>query len=581
MSMSLKRFRADGDDDEENRASQPPYTLDGPTMPTPSVVHSDGDFDLQAGPMWSVRVASLSPAHLEAHLKDLTCEPNKGKKHVAGKVPKTFRIGHVGTGRLFMPPWYAKMAFPKTVPVSSTLTRGVGMRDEVVFSGALRAHPPQQQAALRYQEWLKEQLASQSPTSCIVSLPCGYGKTVWFLAVAAALKRVTLVLAHTIALVDQWIEEARRFLTGVRVGYVKDGAMRVDGVDIVVASVQSLRSHINSDAPYVRTLFERVGTVCMDEGHHAVAGTFWEVMSQCPALYRFVLTATPRRKDGLLPQLQWIAGPVIFRAFRRVDEVHVVCVEYVTTEVVEIYRRRMLDNAGMVTALCENELRTAMAVELACHLVTTQQRRIVIVTPRVEHIHVLADAITAKLAAAGILPRQVDMFRYDKYTVRKTKRKDETAAEAEARYLTAKYAWEDSGPHGKMERVTAPLVGRVLAGMETFERETQYEGLVVVASPNIMEEGVSYKQWDTLLDLNNSSDAEQVVGRILRECPTKKVPLIIDFWVAVSLFQGLFWKRFGYYRDEDFSRQCVKASNVREVLSVIDWSKFNINVAAK
>jgi len=50
-----------------------------------------------------------------------------------------------------------------------------------------------------------------------------------------------------IALVDQWMEEARAFLPGVRVGYIKDGIMRVEGVDIIVASVQSLRSHICSD----------------------------------------------------------------------------------------------------------------------------------------------------------------------------------------------------------------------------------------------------------------------------------------------------------------------------------------------
>ena len=65
----------------------------------------------------------------------------------------------------------------------------------------------------------------------------------------------------------------------------------------------------------------------MDEGHHAVASTFAHVFNAIPARFRLVLTATPRRKDKLLPQLQMLAGPVVFRAFRQVKEVFVVALE--------------------------------------------------------------------------------------------------------------------------------------------------------------------------------------------------------------------------------------------------------------
>jgi hypothetical protein len=550
------------------------FCFDGPEMRAPSVIHLESTdvYDLEVNATWSVRASALSAADVAKHLADLTCEPNKDKAARQGKAaPKTFPIGAVLAGRLVMPPWYAKLAFPNAPHARVLLTRGEAMREGVTFGGTLRSHPPQQQAAARYLEWIA---ANMPCTSCIVTLPCGYGKTVWLLAMAAALGRVTLVLAHTIALVDQWIEEARQFLPGVRVGYIKDGTSRVDGVDIIIASVQSLRSHITGKQAYIPTLLARVGTLCMDEGHHAVASTFWEVMSQVPALYRFVLTATPRRKDGLLPQLQWITGPVIFRAFRQVDDVHAVCVEYMSEAHVEIKRYKMLDNASMVTALCEDDLRSSIAVELAVHLVRTQNRRIVIVTPRVEHIHRLADMLTPRLAEF-CEPREVDMFVHDKCKIRKTKLKSETPEQSLERFTAAKVAWEDSGPHGHVERVKAPLVGKVLAGMDTMDRETQYEGVVVIASPGIMEEGVSYKQWDTLLDLNNSSDAEQVVGRVLRECPTKKVPLIIDVWIALSLFNGLFWKRHGYYRDEEFSRRSIQVRVPGDVVPALDWEKYN------
>ena len=569
MLPEKKKARLETEDDA------PGFTFDGPEMKTPSLVHTDGALalDLDMGSMWSVSAAALSRDAIATHLKDLTCEPNKEKATGFGK-PKTFQIGALRSSRLLVPPWYGKMAFPAAVAAQVSLTRGESMRDGVEFGGTLRSHPPQQQAAERYLSWLPENIGM----SCILSLPCGYGKTVLFLALAASLGRVTLVLAHTIALVDQWIEETRAFLPGSLVGYIKDGVARVDGVDVIVASVQSLRSHMSSKTPYVASLLARVGTVCMDEGHHAVAGTFWEVMSQCPALYRFVLTATPRRKDGLMTQLQWIAGPVIFKAMRKVDDVHVVSLEYVSDAHEEIRRGKLkvLDNAAMVTALTTDGNRTRIAVELACDLIHTQGRRVVIVTPRVEHIHEIADVLQARLAALGCTQRVVDMFVPERCKLRRGKPKaGETAEQCETRHIAALHAWEDSGPHGSVQQITAPLVGRVLAGMTKLERDTQYEGLAVVASPNIMEEGVSYKQWDTLIDLNNSSDAEQVVGRILRECATKKIPLIIDFWINLSLFGALYWKRKKYYTDEDFSRRAIKVAAPEELATVLDWKIYN------
>ena len=301
-------------------------------------------------------------------------------------------------------------------------------------------------------------------------------------------------------------------------------------------------------------------------------------MSQCPALYRFVLTATPRRKDGLMTQLQWIAGPVIFKAVRKVDDVHVVALEYVSDAHTEIRRGKMkvLDNAAMVTALTADVNRTQIAVELACDLIHTQGRRVVIVTPRVEHIHEIADALTARLQALACTRRVVDMFVPQRCKLRRGKAKaGESAEQSEARHVAALHAWEDSGPHGAVEKVTAPLVGRVLAGMTKLERDTQYEGLAVVASPNIMEEGVSYKQWDTLIDLNNSSDAEQVVGRILRECATKKIPLIIDVWINLSLFGALYWKRRKYYTDEAFSRRAIRVMKPEDLKTALDWACYN------
>lgn len=620
----------DADEDEEDGTpTRPPFELRGPPMkqPPPAGVANAAALDLRTGPMWSVAAAALEPAALLAHIAALTCVPRErgGVRRTAAQTAKlTFFIGRVVGARLVMPPWYARLAFvapyeddaddgavsEKTKPrkrtrgsgsgassgsgagsgagagagagsgsakrLPSGLTRGEAMRVGVTFAGKLFVHPPQQQALKRYIEWLG---AHTDCPSCVVSLPCGYGKTVWFLALAHALQRVTLVLTHKLPLVDQWVNEARAFLPGARVGYVTADDARVDGVDVIVASIHSLRSHIEKRKPYVDVLFARVGLVCLDEGHHAVASTFASVLAVVPAQYRVVLTATPRRKDGLLPQLQWVAGPVIFQAFRRVGEVHVLALQYedVGGRHPELRRGKVLLNASMVTALTEDAVRTELAVAVITMLATQQRRRVLVVTPRVEHVHVLAASIAAQLELephATDLARRVSIFVPDA----RPKRPRGRARPDDAAWAATLHAWEDSGPHGAATEMDAPLVGCVLQGMSGVERALAYEGCVVVTTSQMMEEGISYKQWDTLVDLDNTSDPEQVVGRILRACENKRVPLIVDMWIDVSLFRGLFWKRWRMYKAEGFTCRRMRASCAADALADANmpvWEHYN------
>ncbi len=558
------------------KPEKPKFVTEGdyaPRPPAPPVTYPDYKGDLWLGALWSVPVAAVPAGDLDKHLRALTCEPNKGKKqYTFGAVQQKFHIGYVFGTRLYMPCWYARQVYPNTPPTRNAYTRGAAMRAEVRFAGKIFSHPPQQQAVQAYHAHIK---ANPLCSGCIVSLPCGYGKTVWFLYVAALLKRVTLVLVHKLPLVDQWIEEARRFMPACRAGYITADARRIEGVDIIVASTQSLFSHIEKKEPYVTRLFELVGLVCMDEGHHAVASTFSRVFNACPALYRIVLTATPRRKDGLMPQLQLMAGPVIFRAFRQVGEVHVVNLEYVTDAHPELYRGKMLQSAEMVNRLSKDDVRNDMACEVM-RLLVAQGRRILVVTPRVEQIHVLANAMRRILAPhTAALVRKVRMFVKDKAPPKRRRRKTETPEEAARLADEARWAWEDSGPHGSFQDFDTPLVGTVMSGMAQLERELQYEATVVIATSDMMDEGISYKQWDTLLDMDNMADCEQVDGRIFRTCPEKKVPLVVDVWIAGGMFGGLFWKRHAYYKQEGFSRHFLKAGCATELPEPTYWDAFD------
>ena len=541
--------------------------LTTPDVPRPKTIFRELRIAVKATAMWGVQIADLPDGALPKLLTELTCIPNERHlKKTPWRKPVTFCLGVVdkGTHVLWLPPWYACQVFPNAT-VTLALHMGRPMQASVAFTGVLRDHPPQKQAAATYLKWIASHRATPS---CILSLPCGYGKTVLCISLLTALKRCALVLAHTNALVDQWLEELRRFMSpDARLGFIKEsGSVVFQDCDVVVASLASLLSHKRAGAPYLAEFLPQVGTVVLDEGHHAVAATFWEVLGMVPAAFRIVLTATPRRRDGLTNQLSWVTGPVVFRVKRTTGTAHVVHVQYTGLghEDLPASKRHV-----MVQRLCADPVRTQLAVAIAAYLVLTQHRRVVIVTHLCEHVDQLTRDADAALRAARVPPREASVFHGESF--RKPRRKPGMSdAEDAAITLQARMQWEATAPHGVHKVIEVPLAAAVRTGCSTLERDTAFEAHVVVATFPMLAEGVSYKQWDTLIDLGNTPDCEQVVGRILRECATKRVPLVVDFWMDIGLFKGTHWSRVKYYTQERFRQKSIEAASA----AVLDWSMW-------
>lgn len=578
---------AAGSAEADDHASEPmeDYSGDFTTVVTPLKpvfkIHL-GDaaaWDLEVGPLWSVATASLSSTDVTGHCQALTCTPNKGKKDSGFGPPKPFHIGFVNGDRLFMPPHYAAAAFPHASVVHQSLTNGEAMRDEAVFTGSLwKTYPPQQVALDTWAGWRS---ANPRCSPSMISLPCGHGKSVICLAIATTqVRRVTLVLAHMRGLVDQWIEEARRYVPGARVGYIKADDLRIEGVDIIIASVQSLKSHIDKGAPYLDRLFQRVGFTILDEAHHGVASTFQYVMAHIPCKDRLAVTATPRRQDQLFDELQYIFGPVVFRSFRRPGDGQVLMLKYNSPVLKEHVVWGRLRKDLMENDLVGDAARTEVGVAMAVKLVLEQGRRVLIVTPRAAHVEELHARATELLQPhAATLRRTVSLFVQDPKPKKRRRRKDETEEEAAALAQQEMYAWLDSGPHGTVTTVDAPLCGLVQSDMDPATRKLNYEGRIVVATSDIMQEGISYNDWDTLLDMDDSQDPEQLVGRIQR-AGDKRVPLVIDMWSPVSLYIAIKNKRLAFYKGEQF-RLHYKEMSVKEDMPDDDfWKQFDRKAAA-
>lgn len=565
------------------------FTTEYDPLPAPATIFTGVKVPVVVGPTWAINIRHLPPTILAAVQADLQYEPNaakaaKARKKAPYRKRNLFTLAYTHAGVLHMPPWYASMAFPDAVITKTILTRGEPMHPDVEFTGTLRMHPPQIPAADTYFEWLG---AHKHTPSAILCMPCGYGKTVLTLGIAGALKRVTLVLAHTGLLVGQWLTEIKRFMPNARVGCIKrDGNVQVRDKDIIVASLASIRIHIEANAEYLQYLLPRVGLVVLDEGHHAVAATFWKVLSSIPAAYRLVMTATPRRRDGLLKQLLWVAGPIVFRAFRKIGEVHVVHLNFKSKSPAPIMNRDgTLAYSEMLKLLTGNVKRTEVAVAIAAHLVKTQNRKVLILTPHTKHVEELGEMLNVAIAATGVPNRRPRLFIKEKFKAPRRKPIPKTCSESERKALIqahaelvqeAREAWEACGPHGKWEEMEVPLVEIIREGDDENIREIKYESNVIVATGLLMSEGVSIPPLDTLILLENDKYPEQSVGRLLRDCPGKRVPLVVDLWVAWMGFAGAHRERTtSFYEPQRLTNHYTACTGVADAPPPEYWLPFN------
>jgi superfamily II DNA or RNA helicase len=138
--------------------------------------------------------------------------------------------------------------------------------------------------------------------------PPGTGKTVVGTHLVASRGRSTLVLVHRTQLLDQWRTQLSIFLDlkAKDIGQIGGGKHKVTG-RVDVAMIQSL---VRRDE--VKDLVASYGHVIVDECHHIPAVSFERVMREVRARHITGLTATPQRRDGHHPILQFHLGPVRF-----------------------------------------------------------------------------------------------------------------------------------------------------------------------------------------------------------------------------------------------------------------------------
>lgn len=182
----------------------------------------------------------------------------------------------------------------------------------------------------------------------VLTLPCGYGKTVCALAIAAHFRVRTMIVVHKEFLADQWIERIHQFFgSDVKIGRVQGPVCDVENCDFVIALIQTM-----SQRDFDKGTFDTIGCLIVDEAHHICARAFSQFLFKLCPRHTYGLSATPDRKDGLTRLLYWFLGPQFYAIERTSNDAKVVNINY-NGPFCEVLTTRFgkLNLSGMITDL--------------------------------------------------------------------------------------------------------------------------------------------------------------------------------------------------------------------------------------
>ena len=338
----------------------------------------------------------------------------------------------------------------------------------------------------------------------VVSLACGYGKTVMTLhRLVAGRKLPALVVVHTETLLAQWREEILTH-TDIRpdeIGLLQGSTIDIEGKPITLAMLNSVA--LKEYPEWVYSHFRRV---VFDEVHKCGAEKLGMAVSKFPG-ERFGLSATWERKDGLHAVYLNHIGPVLYEDVR--DELTPLL--YMVPTGVRMAERRFgrmkatIVKALLVNRLSQHEGRNRLILRYVQQALDVG-RTILVLGERREHLQWLYD--NTEEPAKGLL-----------MGIKATSKKRKAEATAERLRVTK-------------------------------------ESRVMYAIPLVADTGFSRRDLDTVIILFPFSDPgrlRQTIGRALRELHGKKTPKVLVMVDDIEVPKEP--KRrsgvFGYQRQEE------------------------------
>ena len=228
----------------------------------------------------------------------------------------------------------------------------------------------------------------------VIVMPCGSGKTQTALEIIARLGVKTLWLTHTQDLFNQSLNRAKSVLScdNSSYGTITGGKVNI-GSGLTFATVQTMSK---LDLSAYRDTW---GCVVVDECHKAIGSPtkvmqFYKVLSALSCRYKFGLTATPKRADGLERSMYALLGGKIVEVSKDdvADTTCPVQVQQINTGYMPNLDMALagdgtINYAGLVNDLTHNEERFEKIMETLSKIPFSQP--VMVLANRVEYLQLL------------------------------------------------------------------------------------------------------------------------------------------------------------------------------------------------
>lgn len=308
----------------------------------------------------------------------------------------------------------------------------------------------------------------------VLEAPCGSGKTQMGLAIIERIGGRALWLTHTKKLLKQSEERAKAYLRG-GFGEITEGKASI-GTGITFATVQTMSK---LDPSLYRDAFD---IVVVDECHHCAGSPtrmamFYSVITNCNARWKYGLSATLTRADGLMRSVFAAIGPKRRSVAKWEVGDKTIKAEHIRVDVPIGYPMEswcgsdgMLDFNALITTLSGNKERNAIIVGKARELWEDGRKQLI---------------LCHRVAQAENLAKACSSF--------------------------AK---------------TSLMTGRV------SEKKRVYDADIIVATYALAKEGLDIPELDAVhlaTPQKDESTVRQSVGRVERNIPGKRKPLALDY----------------------------------------------------
>jgi superfamily II DNA or RNA helicase len=312
-------------------------------------------------------------------------------------ISKTIKLYRFQNGKIVMPRGIAKtiLRYVRTHNIPFTLDDQRILLPEVSFESSI---------ILRgYQEKALEEVLKN--TQGFLVSPCGSGKTVMMVEMMTRIKQPTLFIVHQKELIDQVIATAVNLtdITKEEIGIIGAGKRTV-GERMTVATVQTL------NRVDLKEYADKFGAIFIDEAHHLAAKSFYEVISKFKGCYRFAVSATPTREDGLTQMVFACTGGILHEIKQSSVPTIIPSLKTVRTSFIN----RSQEHQDIIKALINNKERNELIVELIKKEAPGNYS--LVLSDRVEHLKKLKSMIVEALPGL-----RVELLTGD---LSKTKRKE-------------------------------------------------------------------------------------------------------------------------------------------------------------